>query len=146
MDGTGVMAVAGISAVYAAADHDQMSTLVGLLVAAAGAIELHGAGLVDHAQTRGMRWLVLSQLYLMAVIFGFVALQMRTGDGFASLVPDDLVHQAGSLYGISADVLRRSLSVDIAAILAVATLIYQGGMAIYYFRRRSAVNAALRED
>ena len=145
MDGTGVMAIAGISAIYAAADRDQMSTLIGLLVAAAGAIELHGAALVDHAQTRGMRWLVLSQIYLMTVIFGFVAVQMRSGDGFASLLPDDLVHQVESTNGISADASRRLLSVDFAAIVALATLIYQGGMAIYYFRRRSAVHAALRD-
>ncbi|MGH7996362.1 MAG: hypothetical protein ACREFX_08430 [Opitutaceae bacterium] len=145
MDGTCVLLIAGLFALAAAAGHDRLGTVVGLLVAGAGALELHGAGLVRSAQTRGMGWLILSQIYLMVVILGYVAFQMRHVDAFASLFPADLLHQYAAQTGVTVKALRKTLSSQFALIVAVVTVLYQGGMSVYYFRRRSAVHAALRD-
>lgn len=145
LDGTAVLFIAGLLALAAAASQDKLGTAVGLLVAAAGAIELHGAGLVGNAESRGMRWLIVSQLYLMLVVLAYVAFQMGRGDAFSALFPPELLRQYAEQTGETVAALRRTLSAELAIGIAVGTFFYQGGMTVYYLRRRSAVDAALRD-
>jgi hypothetical protein len=146
VDGTSMMLIAGVLALAAAASHDLAGTTVGLLVAGAGAVELHGSTLVGHAQPRGMRWLVASQLYLMLVIFGYVFFQSHHGgfDIINSHLSDDLIQQVATQQGISATQVRRELATELYFLIVLGTVLYQGGMTFYYLRRRPAVEAALQ--
>jgi hypothetical protein len=146
LDGLSVLAIAGILALAAAAGGDYAGAAIGLLVAAAGAIELHGAGLVRAGETRGMNWVVASQPYLLAVLLGYCALRLTNFDmtmlqGALTDEMRETIREAG--YRVD-QFLRLVYNLTYGT-LAVATLIYQGGMTIYYLRRRAAVEAALEE-
>ena len=56
---------------------DSSGALVGLITAGAGAIELHGAGLLQAGESRGLRWLIGSQLFLLVAIMGYCALRLQ---------------------------------------------------------------------
>jgi hypothetical protein len=75
-DGLSVLMIAGAFALLTAAMGDRTGTAIGLLVSAAGAVELHGAHLLREGETRAMRWLIASQFYLMAVILAYCALRL----------------------------------------------------------------------
>jgi hypothetical protein len=148
LDGTSVLAIAGAFALISAAFfRDAKGAAIGLLVAAAGAIELHGATLLRACDAKGMRWLVSSQLYLMTVMLAYCAFQ---------LARPDLAFWRQFITAEAADQLRQAdISVDQFIVetlrlaylaVAAATLLYQGGMTIYYLRRRAVVVAALQED
>jgi hypothetical protein len=147
LDGTGVLVIAGAFALASAAVKDTTGAAVGLLVAGAGAVELHGAALVRHGSERGMRWLVASQLFLMAIIFGYIGYRLRHADvsPMLPLLTDDQ-RQAIAAAGFTVDQFLRMVYVGTYAAVGVGTLLYQGGMCLYYLRRRPAVAAALRED
>jgi hypothetical protein len=146
IDGLSVLAVAGILALAAAAAGDYAGAAIGLLVAAAGAIELHGAGLVRAGETRGMKWVLASQPYLLAILLAYCVLRLTNFDATllrAAMTDEmrDTIQQAG--YGVD-EFLRLVYNLTYGT-LAIATLIYQGGMTLYYLRRRAAVEAALEE-
>src|SRR5271165_2118927 len=75
-DGMSVLVLAGFFALVSAASGDVSGAAFGLLIAAAGAVELHGMGLLRAADRRGMSWLVGSQLYLMSVVLGYVGYRL----------------------------------------------------------------------
>ena len=147
LDGLSVLVIAGLFALISALAGDGIGAVVGLLVAGAGAVELHGATLIEHSEPRGMNWLVGSQLFLLATIIGYCALR--------------LVHPAlGPLMAAVTDDMKTSL--DTAGwtpekfvgfvynttyyAVAIVTFFYQGGMALYYLRRREAVARALAPE
>jgi hypothetical protein len=145
-DGMSVLIVAGAFALASAMLHDEKGTVIGLLLAAAGAIELHGVALLRHGYEQGTRWLVSSQVVLLAVVLAYVALRLSHID-IAVLKPllTDEQQQVIKQRGLSVDEFLRAVYVMGYVIVGVATLIYQGGMAIYYLYRRTAVAAALQE-
>jgi hypothetical protein len=151
-DGVSGLVLAVFFALVSAASGDVSGAAFGLLIAAAGAIELHGMALLRAIDRRGMTWLIGSQLYLMTVVLGYVAYRMSNSDS------DPLVKMVKSAVATDGVELQQA-GLDPAKVmadfpaqlrllyLAVAalTIIYQGGMAIYYLRRRAAVAAALDE-
>jgi len=147
IDGTSILAVAGAFALISASFRDVNGAVIGLLVAAAGALELHGASRLRAADARGMRWLVSSQLYLMAVMLTYVACRLARPD-IAALRPLVTQELADSIREANLTVDQVLLEMQRLVYLGVAaaTLLYQGGMAIYYLRRSAAVAAALQEE
>lgn len=145
-DGSTVLFVAAAFGLAAALLHDQTGTVVGVLAAGAGALELHGAGLLRHGEARGCRWLVASQLALLAVILGYAALRLE----HVNLAPMESLLTAEQRRVIAqsgltpAEVLGMTYRLTYVVVCAVS-LVYQGGMAVYYFRRRGALAAALSE-
>jgi len=149
-DGLSILVVAGAFALLSAYSRDVSGATIGLMVAAAGAIELHGVGLLRTGQN-GMRWLVSSQLYLMVVMLGYA--------GFRLLRPDiswvlpyltgeaaEPFEQAAQQAGMSVqEMLIESFRLMYFCVAAL-TVLYQGGMTIYYLKRRSAVEVALLES
>jgi hypothetical protein len=147
-NGTGILVVAGAFALLSASTHDTASTAIGLLVAGAGAMELHGATLVQRGEERGMNWMIGSQFYLMAVIFFYVGQGLHHVDislfqRYVSL--NDEQRQTIAQSGLTIDQFFRGVYVASYVTFGVVTLFYQSGMAFYYRRRRPAVAAALRE-
>jgi len=146
-DGISVLGVAGACALISAASRDVTGAVVGLLVAGAGAVELHGAGLLRAGDGRGMRWLVSSQVYLMASVLGYVAFRLLNPDiaSLRKVVTGELADQIQQA-GMSVDQFLLEFLRLVYFAVAAATIVYQGGMIIYYMRRRAAVAAALEEE
>jgi hypothetical protein len=146
LDGLGVLTIAGIFALASALLHDQPGTIIGLAVAGAGAIELHGVTLLRHGSERGMRWLVGSQLLLLVVILGYVGLRLSHVD-IAMMRPllSDAQQQVIVQSGLTVDAFLRLIYKGTYVLVGLLTVLYQGGLTIYYQRRRTAVAAALRE-
>ena len=149
-DGMSVVAVAGIFALLSAARHDVSGAVVGVIVAGAGAVELHGASLLTHGQPGGIRWLAGSQLYLLISILGYVAWRLGHPDPMmldamhAALNAEQrqLLHDSGVSEAEFVNLAIRLVYFGVA----LATVVYQGGMLIYYMRRRGAVEKALGSE
>jgi hypothetical protein len=128
---------------------DLVGAFFGLLVAAAGWSEWHGAKLLQRGEARGINWLVRSQLYLMTLILLYILRQVTSYDPeyIRSLITPEMnqVFQQAGLNVEDILPLVRKAFFAIYGTLAVVTLIYQGGLALYYQRRAAAVRDALDE-
>ncbi|HZP59105.1 MAG TPA: hypothetical protein VFB27_02190 [Opitutaceae bacterium] len=129
---------------------DLVSMGFGLLIAAAGWSEWHGARLLQRREARGINWLVRSQLYLLTLIMVYAVERLASYDPEyirSQITPD--MEQIFQQVGLSANdvlLLVRRTFVAMYGSLAVLTLIYQGGLALFYWRRVDAVHAALEKD
>lgn len=136
-NGTAVLFGGGLFALLSASSGDRIGTFISLLVAGSGAMELHGANLLARAGSAGVRWLLLSQAFLMAVIFSYTAFAMKHLGASAitdSFTPTELQ---------TLNVTKQQIASLFYFACVLATLIYQGGMLVYYAMRRRAVLAAL---
>lgn len=143
-DGFGVLAFSGFFAVLAATSGDSSGALMGLIVSGAGAIELHGAGLLQAGEARGMRWLMGSQIFLLVAILAYCALRLiqielpPIPDEMQALIESSAQQAEMTVPDYLLFIYRISFG-----LVALAALLYQGGMIFYYLRRQSAVRQAL---
>ena len=146
-DGLSVLGISGAVALMSAASRDVSGAIIGLLVAAAGAMELHGTTLLRVGRPRGMQWLVASQFYLMAVILAYAGMRLARPDIslLRKVVTPELSEQIQQA-GMTIDEFLYDFFKLVYLGVAIATLLYQGCMALYYIRRRAAVEAALLEE
>lgn len=149
LDGTVVLALASAFAIASALGGNGLEVLIGVLIAGAGALELHGAGLLRTGEVRGISWLVASQVYLLTAVLGYVTLRLISFDpALINLIMTDALRQryleAGLTHAQIDQVVEWSYYLTYA-IVGVVTLFYQGGMALFYFRRRDAVAKALED-
>jgi len=152
LDGGSVLVLCGALAIASAWYGDFTGAVIGVLIAGAGAFELHGAGLIKAGEPRGLNWLVGSQLYLLATILSYVGWRLMSYDPAAirrllePVLHNPEVQAQFDEAGVTeADVLAtlRTYYFTGFKMVAAGTLLYQGGMALYYHRRRAAVAAAL---
>jgi hypothetical protein len=151
IDGMSVLVVAGGFALVSAAFRDVPGAVIGLLIAAAGAIELHGVALLRGGNPRGMGWLVSSQLYLMVTIFAYVGYRLVRPDitwmlPYVTGEAAEPIQQAATEMNMTVNQFLLESLRKFYLMVAALTVIYQGGMIVYYLRRRSAVIAATLED
>jgi hypothetical protein len=154
LDGASVLGIAAAVALYSASRQDELGTIVGLAVAAAGAIELHGVSLLRHGMAHGMRWLIISQFALMGVILTYVGRQLGQVDAstlaaisrmLTDAMPPDQLQQLQLQTGMGFGDLVHSFYRSLYELLGFLTVLYQGCMALHYCRRTPAVAAALHE-
>jgi hypothetical protein len=151
-DGMGVLVVSGGVALLAASAKDVTGAVVGLIFSGAGAIELHGVGLLRSHRASGMRWLVMSQLYLVTAVLAYVASQVARPNlapimQFITASPlADIYEQLAADRGVTLKEFMLSSFYKFYFSVAVLTVIYQGGMTLYYLRRRRAVEIALLQE
>lgn len=146
MDGLSVLLVAGAFALLQALGGDIPGAIVGLLIAGAGAVELHGVGLLEEAEARGMDWLIASQVFMLVSLLTYCAVRLAHIE--IPPVPDALapvIDASAARLDISREEYLRFIQRLGLQIVAVVSLLYQGGMAIYYLRRRQTVRRALQE-
>ncbi len=144
-DGWSVAVVASVCAILTASLGDRVGAGIGVLIAGAGAIELHGVSLLQHRDAHGMTWLINSQCLILLSMLGYCALRLADPQ-LAPLRATVTAEMKQQLEVIGWNVDQFIGLVHRITYLAVsaATLLYQGGMAIYYYRRSAAVAAALR--
>lgn len=144
-----VFPVALLCSLFALLMGDLVSVFFGLLVAAAGWSEWHGAKLLQRGEARGINWLVRSQLYLMTLILVYALERMGNYDPeyVRSLIGPEMnqIFQESGLNIQDILPLVRIAFYLLYGTLAVTTLVYQGGLALFYRRRAGAVRAALEE-
>jgi hypothetical protein len=149
-DGMSVLIIAGGFALLSAGSRDVSGAVIGLLIAGAGAIELHGVSLL-RARRNGMKWLVSSQLYLMGTILAYVGFRLARPD-VAWMLPyvtgeaAEPIVQAAQQEGMTVEQLLVGAMSMFYLLVGVITVLYQGAMTIYYLRRRAAVELALQEE
>jgi hypothetical protein len=145
--GTMMLAISGGFAVLAALSGDTVGAAAGLLVAGAGAMERHGSMLLEAEDIRGIRWAAMAELFAMFAILAYCQVRMITVDVtmLRAAVTDELKAQL-ALNGIGVDEFLHYLNRIVFFAVAATTVIYQGGMALYYLRRRRAVEVALAQQ
>jgi hypothetical protein len=151
-NGLSILLVAALAAILEATQHDVFGAIIGLLAAGAGAMEIHGTSLLRWGDRRGMRWLIQAELFLLAVILGYCAIRLTIVD----LTEIRAAFHAGLEFpsmrekwaeaqqmGLTEGEYLHAVYQLTYLLLSIATLLYQGGMTIYYLRRRNAVARAL---
>ncbi|MFM8336556.1 MAG: hypothetical protein ACKODK_13440, partial [Opitutaceae bacterium] len=145
-DGLSLLLLGALFAVPAAAVRDVPFAIIGLLAAGAGAIELHGLGLLREGDARGLNWLIGSQPLLLGVIWCYCVLRLLFFE--PPPMPEDMADLAkagAAQWGMPVEEYFRRVNQFIVGAVAVIALFYQGGMTLYYLLRREAVTTALGE-
>lgn len=143
-DGWSVVIVAGLSAVISLLDGSFGFAATAALVVLAGFAELHGRRLLLAERRSGTAWLVGAQLALLAIILVYVRYRLQHFDadeiwrrlpGFAQ----EQLREQFAASGLDPDTDRVTLlnlmNQAVCWGLAIVTLLYQGGLALYYLRR-----------
>jgi hypothetical protein len=147
LDGWSVIAFAAFGILLTLLFGDLSGMAVGVMIAFAGVIEIRGRNKLKRRNPDGMKLLVRSQLFLLAVILAYCASRLGSFDGdsaMGNLTPDmEAMLKEGGLD--KADILPmvRTMFFVLYGGLAVGTCLFQGGMALYYRRRIIPVTAAL---
>ena len=155
MNGTVTLAIAGTFALISASDHDFSGTGIGIAIAAAGAMELHGITVIHNRDERGVSWLIWSQFILMALVLGYAyfrithpPLEDLKASFNALYSPEKLAElkSAEDQLGLPNDQALKLLNSFSWGLIAFVTLLYQGGMMLYYSRRRAAISEAVTTE
>jgi hypothetical protein len=143
-DGRLVLWLSGGFALLSAAGHDGIGAAAGVAAAGAGAIEMHGSGLLERGEGRGLDWVIRAQLLLLATILIYSAARLMHFDPelVKPFVTAELAEQIKQL-NLTQDQFFRTLNLIIYIVVAFVSLIYQGTMARYYASRRPAIKQAL---
>jgi hypothetical protein len=155
LHGGSMMIISGAFALASAANQGVAGAVVGLLIALAGAGEVHGASVLANGRTDGTRWLIGAQLYLLLVMLAYCVYSVQTlnvaelqaqfidaqkslPDEFKKvLFPDDMP--------LTPALIKASYTQSFM-LVALGSIIYQGLMARYYAKRRVAIELALLPD
>ncbi|MEY2879842.1 MAG: hypothetical protein RLZZ15_2222 [Verrucomicrobiota bacterium] len=154
--GLSILLVSGVAALLNAAVGERLVAIAAVLAAGAGVMEMHGADLLGDGDERGVNWLIGAELLLLAIILGYCGWRLTHVDLTAQheavqgLLKYDFFREAWRLTlereGISeTELLLRNYRTTYGA-LAVAALVYQGCVALYYARRRAAIAQALAAE
>lgn len=146
-DGWSVIGVAGLGTLLTLVFGNLSGVLVGLLIGGAGVMELKGRRLLLQRDAGGMRWLVRAQLFLLGVILVYCATSLGSFDAetaMGNLTPDmDAALAESGVTKADLQPLVHATFVATYAVLAVLSLIFQGGLAAYYRSRTARVTAFL---
>lgn len=155
LHGSSVMIISGAFALASAANQGVSGAVVGLLIALAGAGEVHGASLLGNGRTEGTRWLVGAQLYLLLIILAYCVYSVQTlnvaeiqaqiADAQKSL-PDEWKKVLFPDDQPMTPALIKASYTQSFMLVALGSIVYQGLMARYYAKRRVAIELALLPD
>ena len=147
LNGWSVVVIAGLGALIALLLGDLVGVFVGLLAAAAGWMEVRGHRMLRRRDAAGMTSLVRSQLFLLSVILVYCVTRLGSFDAdtaLSNLTPDmeAMLKESGVTRG---DILPLVRTAFLATYLGFAgvSILYQGGMALYYRGKTRLVTEAL---
>jgi hypothetical protein len=148
LDGWSIAIFAGLCALVSLVTGDLVGAVVGLIVAAGGVVELRGLKkLTQHDAEGGMTLLIRAQLIVLGSIWCYALGKLAGFDAETAMngmTPDmkTMIDQVGLSTAEIVRLLRVTFYGMYATVLVV-TLIYQGGLALYYRNRRETVREAL---
>jgi len=156
LEGWSVLVLGTLSALLSAVATGWFGAVVGTLVAGCGAMELHGAALLRAGHPRGVSWLVRSQLTLLTVILlyaviSFITLTPAQVELIQTQMPTDdrnAMNQMRELLGETPAAYNAQIvgfGHLVYAVVAGLTVLYQGGMALYYHRRGVIIRRAMEQ-
>ena len=154
-NGLSVVLVASIAAVLYASTGNTLNALAGLLAAGAGAMEVHGASLLRRGFKQGMTWVIRAELLLLAVIWIYCGVRLAHPDltelreTFHASLQIPIMQKRwaeAQQLGLTEEQYLNAVYQLTNLGVAFATLLYQGGMVIYYSRRQKAVEIALSQE
>jgi hypothetical protein len=117
-------------------------------------VELRGRALLQAGEVRGLNWLIASQAWLLACVLAYVLWQLNSyNPALARELIQPVLRSAliqpllAAAELTEADMLRevRSIYLTTYMIAGVLSFGFQGGLALYYRNRRTALTAALAE-
>ena len=142
-NGLGYVIFGALSLILSVADLDLPGLAIGALLIGVGLVERRTSVRLAGADPAAPRILARNELLLMAGIVVFCALELTllraSGEQLAARLggADDL--------GVDLAALTESLTTLVYATFIAVTLLYQGGMARYFLRRRAMIEVYLRE-
>ena len=147
IDGWSVIVIAGLGILLTLLLGDFSSLFVGVLVLAAGVMELRGRRQLRRRDPGGMKLLVRAQLFLLAVILVYCASRLGSYDQesmLANLTPDmkAMLKESGIEMADLAPLVQLAFFLTYG-LLALLTLIFQGGLILYYRRKTRLITDAL---
>lgn len=146
-DGLSVLVLGTLFALNTALAKNVPFALIGLLATGAGAIELHGVALLREGEPRGVNWLIASQPFLFVVMVAYCVTSAHHFE--MPPIPDqlrELVEFSAQQWKMSVEQYFRTMNTLVATIVGFVSFFYQGGMTLYYWRRRNAVQQALMAE
>jgi hypothetical protein len=146
-DGWSVVMIAALGALASLAFGDLSGVGIGALVLAAGVIELRGRKKLRRRDPSGMILLVRAQLFLLAVILVYCVTRLGSFDAdtmMANLTPDmqAALTEAGIKRADVVPLVKTAFYVGYGTV-AIVSILFQGGLALYYRNRKAVVTEAL---
>lgn len=147
LDGWSVVVLAALGTLLTLVLGDYSTLFAGLLILAAGVMELRGRRRLTRRDAGGMKLLVRAQLFLLAVILVYCASRLGSFDAetaLASLTPE--METALKEAGLArADILPLVQTVYYAVygMVGFVSVLIQGGLTLYYRRKVQLIEEAL---
>ncbi len=150
LEGKSVIFLAGCSVLLAAMGRDWPVLFVSGVAAWAGMITLEGTKRLGTGDARGgMDRLVRGELALLAAILGYVGiLFFRYANGGVNAITSEFSRTLMEVSGQWGPEDQRNYARNfklLYGLVAALSVVFQGGLALYYHRRRAAVAAALAQ-
>lgn len=147
IDGWSVTVIASLGVLLTLIIGDWLGTGIGLLVLAAGGLELRGRRQIMRRDSDGLKQLVRAQLFLLAVILVYCTGRLGSFDAdtaMANLTPDmeALLKEAGLERADILPLVRITFFATYGGV-ALLSLLFQGGLILYYRRKTRLVTEAL---
>ncbi len=159
INGWSVAIFAVVSTLVCLAFGDPIGASVCIFVGLGGVFEVRGQRMLTHRDADGMRWLIRGQWVVLVVICSYAVSRLMSFDaGYLQQEALPSMRQMLSTFGMNLDEVLDAAGLDATSVvpfvrlmvvvlygsLILVTLIYQGGMVLYYRRRIETVEAALR--
>lgn len=140
----GYAAFGALTLLFAALGPDALGLAIGTIVTGVGIAQLRATKQLRGADPAAPRAMARNELVLMGGIAVYALLKLtllrETGEDLQAQVGDT------SALGISFTELTQSLNTLVYATVLAVTVIYQGGLALYFLRRRSMLERYLAES
>ena len=147
IDGWCVVTLAGFGLLIALALGDLSGAFTGLLIIAAGIMELTGRRRLLRGDPLGMKRLVRAQLFLLTVILLYCVTRLGSFDlelAMSNLTPEmEAVLKENGVERADVGPLVQILFYLVYGLVAFLSLLFQGGLILYYRSRAARVAAAL---
>ena len=149
MDGWSVALFAGLCTFISLLGFEWIGIFIGGIITACGVLELRGRRQIIDGNAGGLKWLVRAQVIILVTVLLYASenlLAYNEAALLAEITPE--IRNAMSQAGISFNDLRPMLKpVYFGLYLTVIglTILFQGGLALYYQSRRTKVAAAVEE-
>lgn len=148
-EGRSLLILAGAFSLLAAYQRDGVGAFAGCLAAAVGVAELNGVNRLRQISLSGLSWIVGSQIALLLTIVTYAILRATRFDPVATaqLVNAETRAEFAAL-GLREEQIIPMLEksyIGLYVTIGLISVVYQGGMALYYHRRRATIRRALED-